>query len=79
MLNDRLIFAIIRDDPIDQIAKISIKNFCSKYGESFFPQFLEDINNKLKISENDFSKLKGILLVISEYMRNLSGQFLSKY
>lgn len=79
MLNDRLIFAIIRDDPIDQIAKMSIKNFCSKYGESFFPQFLEDITGKLKLYENDFSKLKGILLVISEYMKNLQGSFLLKY
>ncbi|KAL4445680.1 hypothetical protein ABPG74_006231 [Tetrahymena malaccensis] len=71
-----LITAIVRPPPVENIAKTAICNFCQKYGESFFTQVLKVFQDMMRDYSEDLSKLRGTLLVLAEYCKNISGSYL---
>lgn len=76
---EKLILAMGIGDIVAFIAGKCISSFQTKYGETFFPQFLQIIQERSKLYENNDRKLIGLLLVTSMFIKGLHGAFVLKY
>jgi len=54
-------------------------NFCQKYGESFFTQVLKVFKDIISENAGNISLLRGAILVLSEYCKNINGGFLRNF
>lgn len=67
---------------IPEIAATSIKcvkDFASKYGESFFHQIMEEVDNKINENKDNIGYITGLLLVLREIMLETNVQMATRY
>ena len=79
ILIENLQNVITRETHISRIAINCIKNFCQRYGETFFPAFLTYFSQNYQELRDDSQKMRGIILVYYQYVKLLLNIFLINY
>ena len=79
ILIENLQNVITRELHISRIAINCIKNFCQRYGETFFPAFLTYFSQNYQELRDDSQKMRGIILVFYQYVKLLLNIFLINY
>lgn len=76
---DKLIYSIMLIPEIAMTTIKCVKDFAGKYGESFFPQIMQEVQNKIDNNKENLGYITGLLMVLREIMLETNVIMATRY
>jgi hypothetical protein len=76
---DKLSLSIVLDEDIANTTIKCLKEFSTKYGETFFPEVMDEVKLKIAKNKDNIGYITGLILTIREIILELGGGVLKLY